>query len=145
MSNPDTVNPAATSPAGGEERRPQKREIGPCYHCDVKSNSNTYCDTWRVWTCGKCLAKHHRDHHKSCLVDIPKGHLVEKKQRNFFTISVTRFDGRPFPLHCRLGDKLEMEDHWMGTYIFGRGGMILVTESRNEINDKILFGLKTVK
>ena len=40
---------------------------------------------------------------------------------------------------------MEMEEHWMGTYIFGSGSMILVSETRAEINEKILAGLRSVR
>jgi hypothetical protein len=89
--------------------------------------------------------KHHKAHHKTCVVEVEKGKLIGKQQRLYFTILVTRYDGQVVPLQCRLGEKMEMEDHWMGTYIFGSGSMILVTESRAAINEKILNGLRSVR
>jgi hypothetical protein len=60
----------------------------------------------------------------------------------YFTVWVTRYDGKKLPLLCKLGEKLEMEDHWMGTYIFAAAGVVLVLEVREAINELILAGLQ---
>lgn len=139
-------NSQVRSPAGSSSRKGAgSGEIGACYHCEAKSGSNTFCEIWRNWTCASCMNKHHKAHHKTCVVEVEKGKLIGKQQRLYFTILVTRYDGQVVPLQCRLGEKMEMEDHWMGTYIFGSGSMILVTESRAAINEKILNGLRSVR
>ena len=68
---------------------------------------------------------------------------MAEKTRKHFRIKVTRYDGQHLSLRCRLGGRLEMQDHWLGTYLFIGGGMILVTESRAQINERILDGLRT--
>lgn len=121
--------------------RPRPIKPAPCYHCDDKKATSAFCETWRVWTCYKCLEQHHRTHHVTCTLEVPKN-AHEAKVRAYFTVWVTRYDGRKVPLLCRLGEKLEMEDHWMGTYIFANAGMILVLETRLMINERILEGLQ---
>jgi uncharacterized protein YlzI (FlbEa/FlbD family) len=143
MSSSPANNPSKSGSGSGKGRG--SGEIGPCYHCDAKSSSNTYCEIWRSWTCGSCLGKFHKVHHKSCAHEVDKKGLVSKRVQLYFTIQVTRYDGKIVPLQCRLGEKMEMEEHWMGTYIFGSGSMILVSESRAEINEKILAGLRSVR
>ncbi|MCX6111271.1 MAG: hypothetical protein NTZ90_16875 [Proteobacteria bacterium] len=121
-------------------------DIGVCYHCNTRSNRNVFCELWNVWCCDPCLQRLHRTHHQTCDVDATatKG-PAQRHEARYFTLWVTRYDGRKLPLTCRLGDKLEMEDHWLGTYIFARGGMLLVTEDRATINEKLLLGLKAAK
>jgi hypothetical protein len=120
---------------------------GPCYHCDKKAKINTFCETWRVWTCAACRDSEHRRHHQTCARVLVKRNdrepgVIPDKRYPFFSIVLTRYDGRRVALQCRLGEKLELEDHWLGTYIFGAGGMILVAETRNAINRCILEGLQ---
>ena len=124
--------------------RPNSLEIGPCYHCESKARTNSFCQTWRIWSCTACLISLHRTSHESCKVDIDKV-AQDKPRSSFFLVHLTRYDGLYFPLRCRLGDKLDMEEHWMGTYVFGGNRILLVSESPREINDKILEGLKNIR
>ncbi len=93
-----------------------------------------------MWSCAKCLVKHHRIDHEDC-------HKVEKKLKEgsgegYFSLLLTRFDGQVFSTICRRGMKLEMEDHWLGTYIFFPATLILVVEDRKTINERILQALQ---
>ena len=135
--------PEKTSTFSGQRPRElQPLDIGPCYHCDTKALTNVYCDLWRVWACKSCLTTHHRAHHEDCRG--PALHGVESFQTRSrtFVLWLTRYDGHLFSLTCRLGLKIEMEDHWLGTYVFLPGAMILVLEQRGEINSLILDALR---
>jgi len=117
-----------------------------CYHCDQRAITNSFCNTWRVWSCTACLAKHHRAHHSSCDVIIAKG--SEDPVHNYvryFSITFTKYDGSQIQVRYKLGDKLQMEDHWLGTYILSSSGLMLVRETRDVINQRILEGLASAR
>jgi hypothetical protein len=127
--------------------RPIARELEPldpghCYHCETKAVTNTYCEVWRVWSCTDCLKRHHRAHHNDCRLEVPKA-LTPAPRNSHFRLYLTHYDGRPFSVLCRLGQKLEMQDHWLGTYIFFPDQMILCRETREIINKRILDGLQS--
>ncbi len=115
-----------------------KLEIGPCYHCETRANSNTYCQVWEMWACKGCLAKHHKVDHETCRVEEKE----EVEGESYFLINLTRYDGSTQRILCRRGEEIEMEDHFMGTMIFTAAGMVLVRENRDAINLLILEGLQ---
>ncbi len=131
--------------ADSSENTEEQIKVQICYHCDKKSKAHMFCEIWETWTCRTCLEKHHRTHHTSCTLIIPKEQIKDAKPiiRRKFRVYVTRYDGVRMMMMCVIGEKIEMEDHWAGTYIFFTGGMVLVNESRAEINERILFGLRT--
>jgi len=116
-------------------------DVLACQHCNIRSNANVFCEIWVVWTCIDCMRSVHRVEHTICIGKAEKNAEKDESPK-YFTLWVTRYDGRKLPMSLRLGDKLEIENHWLGTYIFGGGGMILVTEDRATINERILLGLK---
>ncbi len=122
------------------EKQLTKLDIGACYHCETRANSNTYCQLWDMWACKDCLQKHHRTDHETCKVE------KEEKEEgaSYFLLTLTRFDGAMQRILCHRGEEVEMEDHWMGTMIFTPAGMVLVKENRETINRLILEGLQSL-
>lgn len=116
-----------------------------CYHCDQKAVTNYFCETWKVWSCTGCAAKHHRAHHNSCDVIIPREAAEVYQGPKYFGVWFTRYDGQKISFRLKLGDKLELEDHWLGTYVLSGAGMVLVQETRDLINERILQGLALAK
>lgn len=115
-----------------------------CFHCDMKSSANAFCLLWKAWVCKACEAQHHQRYHPSCAVTpVFSTHLSERRMRTY-SVCLTRFDGRRLYLVCRLGEKLRMEKHELGTYLYGAHGMTLVLEQRATINERIVQGLRTI-
>lgn len=64
----------------------------------------------------------------------------------FFLLRVTSFTGRRLQFVCRLGQELTIEDHpFSGCYLYFASGMVLVQETRHEINHAILRGLRAAR
>ena len=130
-----------------ESRALPQLQLGHCYHCDAPPPDNILCEVWNIWTCKQCRRTHHFVHHDSCSIDtkLPDPNKKNKYQRTNrnFSIMLTRYNGHQFLMTCQLGQKLDMEEHWLGTYIFLPGSMIMVQEKLKTINDRILESLQS--
>ncbi len=136
-----------------EPRRQAKTEVrrelqplttGHCYHCETKATTNVYCERWAAWACKNCLAQHHRLDHDDCKDTEQKGPTSDQSGPRLFSLSLTRYDGQAVSFMCQVGQKLEMEEHWLGTYVFFPSALVLVREDQQAINLKILKSLQGV-
>lgn len=130
--------------SGETDKKVSKKELF-CYHCGTKKSALLYCELWMVTACKECMQINHKSHHKTCKRDIPKNISAEPPKRPMFRVTLTRFDGQKIGLLMRLGDSLEMEEHWAGTYILAPQTLLLVMEDIPTINKTILAGLRGVK
>ncbi len=130
----------------GHKKGEMRRELAPlavghCYHCETKKVTNVFCDLWEVWACMDCLARHHMLDHEDCKDPASKVAFEGAEPRRIY-LSLTRYDGQMVSFMCQTGVKLEMEEHWLGTYVFFPGAMVLVLEDRAAINELILKALQ---
>ena len=136
----------ATSQPHGKQSSTAEVETDLCYHCEKRSNSTTYCERWTIWSCQQCIQKSHRGYHKSCENPaVVTGKEEISHTTKYFSILFTTYSGTASTMILKLGDKIRMEDHWLGTYVFSSAGMMLVRETRSQINDLILSGLASAK
>lgn len=117
---------------------------GHCYHCETKAVSNVFCDRWEVWACKSCLGQHHRLDHEDCKDLDGKSLSSEIAGPRKFALALTRYDGQTISFMCQVGQTLEMEEHWLGTYVFFTNAMVLVREDQEAINVKIQKALQGV-
>ena len=129
---------------GEEWRELAPLTVGHCYHCETKRVSNVFCDLWEVWACNDCLAGHHRLDHEDCKNAASKVAVEPAAEPQKIYLSLTRYDGRRLSFMCQRGYKLDLEEHWLGTYVFFPAAMVLVREDRKTINDLILKALRGV-
>lgn len=112
-----------------------------CFHCGSDKDPILKCDVWGINTCTGCKKIHHLPHHKSCY---KAQDLEDGAEQIYFNIRLNRVDGSATQLKLQKGQELIMEEHWAGTYLFFDAGVMLVTQSRKEIDDLVLQGLRTL-
>jgi hypothetical protein len=118
-----------------------------CYHCGVRKLNLAECDIWGIKVCPSCIQSLHVPHHQSCRKDAPKKQQsleMGGSGRTAFSLRLTHYSGRPLFLDCHRGTSMLLEEHWAGTYILFASGMILVLEDKQEINQLIIEGLKSL-
>ena len=125
-----------------------------CFHCGKDESNLLSCEIWDVRTCRACRKRHHVGHHEQCTKlqsaeeEEEETLLGPKKTKGaeteYFYIRLTRFDGQSTRIRCRKGVELPLEEHWAGTYLIFTAGMVLVKENRDEINEKLLEGLRSI-
>jgi hypothetical protein len=130
-----------------------KKHIDPativpmCYHCGVRKLNLAECEIWGIKVCPSCIESLHAPHHPSCRKDSPKkqkGLEMGGRARSSFSLQLTHYSGRTLFLDCHRGTAMKLEEHWAGTYVLFASGMILVLEDKEEINQRIIEGLKTL-
>ena len=117
-----------------------------CFHCGDKKKQLTKCERWEVSACIRCITKYHATNHDSCEIEPEDSTLKQKEgaQVEYFEILLTRIDQTNVKVLCKKGNKLKMEEHWAGTYIYSAASVILVLETKDAINERILQGLRSI-